>query len=392
MTYTTNKFERESKNVKVMDTTLRDGEQNPLCTMFVSDKYNIAKKLEELSVDIIEVGFAASKLHPKTMGAIAGMVKQPYLCGLSRAMEKDVDSTFEVYKNYDKRMIHIFLPTSDIQVNAKLKKSEQELIDISARIVRYASKLFPIVEFTAEDATRSDLEFLRKIYTVAIDNGASVLNVADTVGCADPDYFGDLVRKIKEITYEKNPMTKVSVHCHNDLGLAWANTLAGIKNGADQIECTILGIGERAGNCSLEQAVAYTTIHPKIFRTNVKSEKLYGAALAVKKAISLAGPPVPVVGETSFSHKSGIHQHGQNNNSRAYEALNPTDFGRASEIAIGPSSGYHGVIELAKNNGYEISKEQAATIIDEIAGFVEREEQRIFFNEEVIEMIRRKFS
>lgn len=373
--------------IAIMDTTLRDGEQNALCTMYNEEKIKIAKKLEEMNVDIIEAGFAASCGNLETMKQIANVVKKPYLCGLARALNYDVDTTYDAYKKYEKRMIHIFLPTSKEQVEAKLKKSHQELIDIAAGIVRYATKYFPIVEFTAEDAARSDEKFLKKIYMETVRQGANVINVADTVGCSEPDYFGSLVCKVNSWVKEINLKSIVSVHCHNDLGLAFANTLSGIKNKAKQAECTILGIGERAGNCSLEQIVAFSKVHPEVYTTKVNSKELYKAAKLVERFTGVRNPLAPVVGQTAFSHKSGIHQHGVINNRISYEVLNPQDFGRKSKIVVGACSGYHGVIAKAKELGYEINKEEAAQIIENISEILKNKIKKRFSNKDIKEFI-----
>lgn len=381
------KLEREPNTILIMDTTLRDGEQNSLCTMYQDEKVEIAKKLEEMNVDIIEAGFAISPGHLETMKQIAGIVKTPYLCGLARAMKKDIDATLRAYENYDKRMIHIFVPTSQEHVDAKLKKSEQELIEMAAECVRYAAKYFPVVEFTPEDSVRSNNGRLKKIIEEVLKRGALVINVADTVGAGYPDEFGSLIHQVRTWVKKENPTARVSVHCHNDLGLCTANTYFAIKNGAEQVECTLYGIGERAGNCPLEQIVAIGMKKPEVFTTNIKSEKLYEAVKMVEEATGIRNDFAPIVGKSAFAHKAGIHQQGMINSRVSYEFLNPKDFGRESEIIVGASSGYHGVMFKAEELGYLISKEQAIEIINMIAAMVKNKIKKRFSDLDIKEML-----
>ncbi|OGJ20946.1 hypothetical protein A3K73_07330 [Candidatus Pacearchaeota archaeon RBG_13_36_9] len=371
-----------------MDTTLRDGEQNPLCTMYPSEKLKIAKILEEMRVDVIETGFAASHGDDEVMREIAHRTKGPYLCGLARAVKEDIDKTFEAYRDYDRKMVHIFVPTSKVQVDAKMKKSEDELIEMAASAVRYARKYFPVVEFTAEDSVRSEFGLLEKIYGVVLNEGARVINVADTVGCASPKEFGELVYKVNKFVKGIKKDVQVSVHCHNDLGMATANTLSAIENGAEQVECTICGIGERSGNCAIEQIVAWS-LYKEEFGTNIDSSKLYEAAKLVERATKFRNNMAPIVGESAFSHKSGIHQHGVINNRNAYEVIDPALFGRKSEIIIGPHSGYHGLVQKAEELGYKIDKEQAAYVIDCISGLVRNEIKKNFSDRDIIGFIKR---
>jgi len=378
-------LEREPKNILIMDTTLRDGEQNSLCTMYPDEKIEVARVLEKMNVDIIEAGFAASNGNYEVMREMSRTVKGPYLCGLSRAVKEDIDLTYQAYRNYEKRMVHIFVPTSKVQVAAKMKKSEEELVEMAASAVRYAKKYFEVVEFTAEDSTRSDFKLLKKIYKEALKEGASVINVADTVGCAYPEEFGSLVCKVSKFVKGLNKDARVSVHCHNDLGMATANTLYAIENGAEQVECTIYGIGERAGNCALEQIVAWS-LHKGNFRTNIDPSKIYEAAQLIERVTEFRNDSAPIVGRSAFSHKSGIHQHGVVNNRGSYETVDPEVFGRKSEIVIGPHSGYHGIMAKAKEVGYMIDKERAKSIITEISGMVERGIKKSFSDKDLREM------
>ena len=287
-------------------------------------------------------------------------------------------------------MIHLFLPTSEIQVSAKMKKTDDELIKITRSSVTYARSFFDKVEFTAEDAVRSNWDFLKRVYFEAINSGATIINVADTVGYAETEEFGRLVKNVAGYVKIINPNVEISIHCHNDLGLAVANTIAGIKNGAQQVEVTINGLGERAGNCSLEQIVAFSKVHPESFSTNVLSGEIYKASKMVSRFTGVRNDSAPVVGKSAFAHKSGIHQHGVINNKESYEVLRAEDFGRKSEIVIGPHSGYHGVIAKARELGFEISQEQAALILDVVSEKVQREEQKRFDDEDIRKILMEK--
>jgi len=392
--YTSNNtnLEREYvKKIRIFDTTLRDGEQSAHCTMYIDEKISIARQLEKINVDVIEAGFAvASKENFETMRDISKVVSKPYLCGLARGKQEDIDATYEALKSYEKRMIHIFVPTSKIQIKAKMNKNDDEIIEMASSSVRYAKKYFDKIEFTAEDTVRTDFDMLKQIYSEVLKEKADIINVADTVGCAYPSDFGNLVHKIKDFVKNINPNAAISVHCHNDLGMALANSLAAIENGVEQIECTINGIGERAGNCSLEQIVAWSIIRPEFFKTNVDPSEIYKASEMVKKATGTRNDFAPVVGEAVFSHKAGIHQQGVINNGRSYEVIIPEIFGRKTEIVIGPHSGYHGMITKASELGFGITKEEASEIIKEISEIVRKKKQKRFSDEDIKELLKKR--
>jgi 2-isopropylmalate synthase len=378
--------EPAQRKILIFDTTLRDGEQSALCTMFSDEKLKIARALDGMGVDIIEAGFAvSSKENFEIMRRISKELRRPYLCGLARSRKEDIDATYQAYKDYDKRMIHIFFPTSKVHLESKMKKSNDEILDLVNHFVSYAKGYFPVVEFTAEDAVRTENDFLKQVYTAALNSGADVINIADTTGCAYPRNFGEIVRNTFELIKEVKPAARVSVHCHNDLGLALANTLEGIENGASQVECTVNGIGERAGNCALEQVVA-SSIFSKRFSTGVDSKQLYEVSRLVSQATGVENPIAPVVGEAVFAHKAGIHQHGVLNNKNSYEVLRAEDFGRKSEIILGPHSGYHGAMAKAKELGLDITKEQAARLIEMISEKVRNYEKKRFSDEDVMQI------
>ena len=376
------------RRVFVVDTTLRDGNQSAYGTMFDREKLAIAEMLEWMGVDVIESGFAVSNGNGEFMKEVAKRVKKPYLSGLSRGRKEDIYATYEAYKNYDKRMIHIFLPTSDVQVRAKFDKSQDELTKIAVASVKYAKQFFDVVEFTAEDAARSNLDFLKRIYGEAVNAGARVANIADTVGCSNPWYFGNLVRELGEYVKRINPYVKVSVHCHNDLGLAFANTLAGIKSGADIAEVTVNGLGERAGNCPLELVAGYTEVEPQLYCTKVSKRKLYAAAKLVERATGMRNDFAPIVGRSAFAHKSGIHQHALTIDRRSYEILNARMFDRESEIVIGPHSGIHGMIAKAKQLGFTIDEEFAKKMLQRVADMVKEEKQKHFSDRDIEAMLK----
>jgi 2-isopropylmalate synthase len=376
------------KKVFIVDTTLRDGNQSAYGTMYDWEKIEIAKQLERMGVDVIEAGFAVSNGNSKIMEEISRIVKKPCLSGLARAKEEDIDATYKSLSAYENRGVHIFVPTSDVQVKAKFNKNQDDLIRMAVSAVKYARKYFRRVEFTAEDTVRSDFDFLQKIYSEAVYAGATVINIADTVGCADPEFFGPLVREISRVIKKINPEVCISVHCHNDLGLAFANTLAGIRNGADAIECTINGLGERAGNCSIEQVVARTFVEPRFYITDIDAKKLYKASQIVSEFTGIKNDTAPVVGKTAFAHKSGIHQHALTNNPQSYEALNPAVFGRQSEIIIGPHSGHHGMIEKARQLGFAIDESRAKKAILSVSERVRNQVQKRFEDSDLIRIIR----
>jgi len=382
MTDSTNNY-ASGRKIIVLDTTLRDGDQSAYGTMYPSEKMKIALQLEKMGVDRIEAGFAASHGNFEFMEKVARTLKKPVLSGLSRCVRSDTEKTYEAYRNYEKRMIHLFLPTSAVQVSAKMKKNEDELIKIARDSVAHAKRFFNMIEFTAEDAVRTNWDFLKKIYFEAINCGATIINVADTVGYSYPSQFGMLVKNVTDYVKSIDTRVQISVHCHNDLGLASANTIAGIENGAEQVEVTINGLGERAGNCSLEQIIAFSWLHPNIFSTNVQAKEIARASEMVSEFTGIKNDSAPIVGKSAFSHKAGIHQQGVINNKESYEVLNAEKFGRKTEIIIGPHSGHHGVIAKAKELGFDINPEQAMQVLEIVSEKVQKETQKRFSDSDI---------
>ncbi|MDK2868465.1 MAG: 2-isopropylmalate synthase [Clostridiales bacterium] len=350
------------KRIKIFDTTLRDGEQAPGFTMNLTEKVRLAKQLEELGVDIIEAGFAiASPGDFNAIKEISRNVGDVTVASLARTTKLDIDKAWEALQFAKKPRIHIFIATSDIHLKYKLKMTREEALKQAIEAVRYAKRFFDDIEFSAEDAVRSDVNFLVQIFTAVIAEGARTINIPDTVGYTTPDEYYTLISTIKAQVPNIDGVD-ISVHCHNDLGFAVANSLAAINGGATQIECTINGIGERAGNAALEEiAMAIDTrkdffncetgIHTKqILKTSKMLQTITGVRVQPNKAI---------VGDNAFAHEAGIHQHGMLQDRTTYEIMTPESIGlNMSKIVLGKHSGRHAFIERVQTLGFELSKEE----------------------------------
>lgn len=346
-----------TKKIYVFDTTLRDGEQTPGVSLNIDEKLQIAKQLQVLGVDIIEAGFpVASKGDFEAVKAIAQNIKGPIITGLARASKQDIDTAWEALKYSENPRIHTFLATSDIHMEHKLNMKPEEVLNKAYDMVKYAKGLCPNVEFSPEDATRTRPEFLYKVLEAVIDAGADVVNIPDTVGYTTPGEYGAFIRGIRENVPNINKAI-ISVHCHNDLGLAVANSLAAIENGAEQIECAINGLGERAGNAALEEIVmtiktrashfnSYTdVVTEQLMRTSNLISDLTGVQIQSNKAI---------VGANAFAHESGIHQHGVLNCRETYEIMTPESVGlKKNLIVLGKHSGRHAFEQRLKELGYD---------------------------------------
>jgi 2-isopropylmalate synthase len=344
------------KTIKIFDTTLRDGEQSPGCSMNLQEKLEVAHQLEKLKVDVIEAGFAiASPGDFTAVKAIAKAVKDTSVASLSRALKKDIDRSWEAIKNAASPRIHTFLATSPIHMEYKLKMSPDDVYTQAVEMVKYAKSLCPDVEFSAEDASRSDPEFLYKVFEGVIKAGATCINVPDTVGYSAPEEFNELIMGIKNNVpgIEK---IDLSVHCHNDLGLAAANTLAAVRAGITQAECTINGIGERAGNAALEEVVMGIATRPDLYgyTTNIDTKQIYNTSRLVSSITGVSVQPnKAVVGANAFAHEAGIHQHGVLANKKTYEIMTPESIGLSENlIVLGKHSGKHAFEERLKSLGF----------------------------------------
>jgi len=352
-----------TRTIKIFDTTLRDGEQCPGASLNPEEKLEIARQLAKLNVDVIEAGFAiASQGDFDAIKAIAQQIKGPQICSLARTKKEDIDRAWEAVKYCEKPRIHTFIATSPIHMEKKLRMTPNQVLKQAVDMVKYARSLCPDVEFSPEDAGRSDPKFLYKVVGAVIDAGAQTVNIPDTVGYTTPWEFGKLIENvIKNVPQIKKKKVTISVHVHNDLGLAVANSLAAIQAGASQVECTINGIGERAGNASLEEVVMAIGTRRDFFdcRTNINTKEIYKASRLVSNLTGmLVQPNKAVVGANAFAHEAGIHQHGVLRARETYEIMKPEDIGLTeSKIVMGKHSGRHALAKKLKDMGYELDKD-----------------------------------
>ncbi|MCG8571438.1 MAG: 2-isopropylmalate synthase, partial [Spirochaetes bacterium] len=353
----------QTDTIRILDTTLRDGEQSPGASMGPNQKVEIAKALERIGVDMIEAGFpVSSKAQFDALKMICEHISNPYVVGLARCVPKDVDAVYQATKDYKKRMLHIFIATSPIHMEYKLKKSPQQVLGTIKEMLDYSKQYFDEIEFSAEDASRTEYDFLVEVFKTAINHGATTINVPDTVGYATPENFGETIAKLKKDIPQFSDNVYLSVHCHNDLGLANANALSAVLNGATQVECTINGIGERAGNTALEEFIMTLHTRKDIFHktTNINKEMIYPLS---RMLIHLTGlVPArnkPIIGENVFIHESGIHQDGIIKHRETYEIISPEIIGRSSDtLVLGRHSGLNGFRNRLENLGITFDTEE----------------------------------
>jgi len=354
--------------VKIFDTTLRDGEQVPGCKLDTKNKLNLAIQLDNLGVDILEAGFPISSPGDfESVIEISKNIKNASVCALSRANEKDIEVAAESLKHAIKPRIHTGIGTSDIHIKYKFNSNKDAIIELAKRSVSYAKKFVEDVEFYAEDAGRTDNIFLAKVCEEVIKSGATVLNIPDTTGYCLPSEYGEKIKFLKENVKGVNNVT-ISCHCHNDLGLATANSIYGVINGARQIECTINGIGERAGNTSLEEVVMIMRQHPNLnLDTNINSKLLYSTSQQVSDLMGMpVQPNKAVVGSNAFAHSSGIHQDGVIKKRETYEIIDPKDVGvDKSSIILTARSGRAALAYKMKEIGVELTKVQLDSVYKE---------------------------
>ena len=343
--------------ISIFDTTLRDGEQSPGCSMFLDEKIEMARQLERLGVDVIEAGFPiASEGDFQAVKAVSKEITGSSVAALCRTVPEDIYRAADALKGAAQPRIHTFVATSDIHLQYKLQKTRADVIEMTRNAVRIATENAAQVEFSAEDATRSDVDFLCEVLNTAVLSGAAVLNIPDTVGYTLPQEFANLIRTIKErVVGDKRVI--LSVHCHNDLGLAVANSLAAVDAGARQVECTINGIGERAGNASLEEFIMASAVRSdKLpYRNNIDTTQLYPSSQLLSSIISFGVQPnKAIVGRNAFAHEAGIHQHGVLSNPLCYEIMTPESVGVPNNnIVLGKHSGRHALLSRYEQLGYE---------------------------------------
>lgn len=345
--------------IKIFDTTLRDGEQSPGCSMNLKEKIEVARCLERLKVDVIEAGFAiASPGDFESVQTIARTVKNCSVASLARATIKDIDVAWDAVRDAVDPRIHLFIATSPLHMEYKLKMTPEQVLERTAAMVAHAKKYVSNIEFSCEDATRSDVDFLIKVVDLAIRNGATVINIPDTTGYTTPDEMRAMIEAIRN-GVPNSDKVEFSVHCHNDLGMATANALAGVLGGARQIECTINGLGERAGNTSLEEVVMAMHTRPDIFTEHdcrIDTTQIFRASKTVYNIIGQNAPlNKPIVGVNAFRHESGIHQHGVLANKKTYEILTPESVGVVIDnIVLGKHSGKHALAARLHEMGYHL--------------------------------------
>lgn len=350
------------KQIKIFDTTLRDGEQSPGCSMNLQEKLEVAHALEKLKVDIIEAGFAISSPGDfESVKSIAEAVHECTVASLARLNVKDIDAAYEAVKGAANPRIHVFIATSPLHLEYKLKMTEEQVLEKTRELVAYARKYCSDIEFSAEDATRSDPAYLAKVVDTAIKAGATTINLPDTVGYTTPTEMRELIEYVMN-NVDGADKVDFSVHCHNDLGLGVANSLAGVIGGATQIECTVNGLGERAGNTSLEEVVMAMRTRPDVFTNlpRIDTTKIYNTSKLVYNIIGQT-PALnkPIVGANAFAHEAGIHQHGVLANRKTYEIMTPESVGiTTNKIVLGKHSGKHAFDTRLRELGYELSEEE----------------------------------
>ncbi|MDP8263056.1 MAG: 2-isopropylmalate synthase [Candidatus Ancaeobacter aquaticus] len=350
------------EKVIIFDTTLRDGEQSPGASMDLREKLEVARQLERMNVDVIEAGFPiASPGDYEAVKLVSKELKKPIICGLARSVKKDIDRALDALKYAKHPRIHIFLATSKIHMKHKLKKAESEILKIATESVAYARKYIKDIEFSPEDASRTEPEFLKQVVEAVIGAGATTVNIPDTVGYTLPCPYGEQIKYLKE-NVSNIEKAVISVHCHNDLGLAVANSISAIVNGARQIECTINGIGERAGNAAMEEIVMILKTRKDLFRglyTDINAKEIYRSSKLVSQITGIhVQPNKAIVGENAFAHESGIHQDGMLKERTTYEIMRPESIGLTeSKLVLGKHSGRHAFKNKLESMGLSLKQD-----------------------------------
>jgi 2-isopropylmalate synthase len=377
-----------NQRVVIFDTTLRDGEQSPGCSMTVPEKLRMARKLVELGVDIMEAGFPiASQGDFDAVDAVSREYPEMRIAALCRANKLDVECAGKALAHAKRPLIHTFIATSDIHLKFKLKKSREQVLEEAVKAVRLARTYSDDVEFSAEDASRTDPDYMEQVTLAVVDAGASTVNLPDTVGYSVPDEYAAMIRRMVKAV---NGRAIISVHCHDDLGLAVANSIAAVQAGARQVECTINGIGERAGNCSLEEIVmAMRTRNDKLpYDTGINAEHLYSASRLLSSIITFGPQPnKAIVGDNAFAHEAGIHQDGYLKEKSTYEIMDPKSVGvPESKLVLGKHSGRHALKQRCQDLGYELNKEELDLVYK---GFIELADRvKGVRNDEILDLVK----
>ncbi|MGE0405552.1 MAG: 2-isopropylmalate synthase [Candidatus Korobacteraceae bacterium] len=381
----------EKARITIFDTTLRDGEQSPGCSMNFEEKLRLAAQLETLGVDVLEAGFPiASKGDFAAVQAIARQIRKPRVAALSRATRMDIDCAWDALREAERPCIHTFLATSDIHLQYKLKTTREHALEQAIDSVRHARNLCNDVEFSAEDATRSDLDFLCRVVEGVVKAGATTVNLPDTVGYCVPAEYAQLIRTIRERVPGMDKVV-ISVHCHDDLGVAVANTLAAVEAGARQVECTINGIGERAGNAALEEVVVAMNVRGDRlpFATGIRADQLYPMSQALSSVLQCpVQPNKAVVGANAFAHEAGIHQHGVMANPLCYEIMTPESVGvPANKLVLGKHSGRHALARRYAELGHELGAEELNQVYKRFTELADRKKN--IYDRDLIALLQR---
>jgi 2-isopropylmalate synthase len=382
-----------AKDVIIFDTTLRDGEQAPGNTMTPEEKLRLARQLEALGVDVIEAGFpAASGGDFRSVTDIAREVRGPVIAALARCHEQDIDLAGEALRGAERGRLHIFISTSDLHLEHKLRISRVEALELARRAVRQARRYTDDVEFSAEDASRTDLDFLSEIVALAIAEGATTINLPDTVGYALPAEYAEMFRSVMGRVAGADRVVW-SAHCHDDLGLAVANSLAAVEAGVGQVECTVNGIGERAGNAALEEIVMASHVRPQhaAFQTRIRTEEIYRTSQLLSYLTGcFPQPNKAIVGRNAFAHEAGIHQHGMLRNGLTYEIMRPESVGLSrSTLVLGKHSGRHALERRYRELGYELDETRLSSLYQEFAALADR--KREILDEDLLALMHDSF-
>ena len=385
--------EAQPEKVYIFDTTLRDGEQAPGCSMTLEEKVRVARQLERLNVDVIEAGFPiASPGDFESVVEVARSVTSPIVAGLARCVDADIERAGEAVQHARRPRVHVFLATSEIHRRYKLKKARTEIIRLAVSGVKRALEFCEDVEFSPEDASRTEPDFLREVVEAVIEAGARTVNIPDTVGYAMPHQFGELIAMLKSEAAGLDSAV-ISVHCHNDLGLAVANSLAAVRCGARQVECTVNGIGERAGNCALEEVVMAMRTRPECFdvRTDIETRQIMASSRLVSAVTGLAVQRnKAVVGENAFAHEAGVHQDGVLKEKRTYEIMSPEDVGvERSQLVLGKHSGRHAFRERLEELGIVLEQEHLERVFQEFKRLADKKKR--VFDEDIEALVHEEF-